>query len=104
MAWGRKVMEENIRTAVVIFFFVIRQSLLPLVLRFPQLEACCWIVRMKLFLRLQRWASPALTPTPSFYGKGDCYSGYVYGRIGPVTLVTYCAAEQEEKDVDIQRP
>ena len=58
VAWGRKVMEENIRTAVVIFFFVLTTVFTATVLLISEPEARCWIVRMKLFLRLQRWASP----------------------------------------------
>lgn len=58
VAWGRKVMEENIRTAVVIFFFVLTTVFTATVLLISVTGSRCWIVRMKLFLRLQRWASP----------------------------------------------
>ncbi len=59
VAWGRKVMEENIRTAVVIFFFALttvfhRHRAADLRNRKPAAGLYC----MRSFPRLQRWASP----------------------------------------------
>ena len=59
VVWGRKVMEENIRTAVVIFFFVLTTVIYcHSAADFRNRKPAAGLYCMKLFLRLQRWASP----------------------------------------------
>ena len=59
---------------------------------------------MKLFLRLQRWASPVPDADASFMGKVIVILVMFMGRIGPVTLAVALRRRTGRKDVDIQRP
>lgn len=105
VAWGRKVMEENIRTAVVIFFFVLTTVFTATVLLIsvtgsPLLDCTYEIISAVATVGLTR----SLTPTLPFMGKVIVILVMFMGRIGPVTLAVALRRRTGRKDVDIQRP
>ena len=105
VVWGRKVMEENIRTAVVIFFFALTMAFTATVLLIsvtgsPLLDCLYEIVSAVATVGLTR----SLTPTLPAAGKIIVILVMFMGRLGPVTLAIALRRRSGRKDVDIQRP
>ena len=105
VVWGRKVMEENIRTAVVIFFFALTMAFTATVLLIsvtgsPLLDCLYEIVSAVATVGLTR----SFTPTLPAAGKIIVILVMFMGRLGPVTLAIALRRRSGRKDVDIQRP
>ena len=88
VVWGRKVMEENIRTAVVIFFFALTMAFTATVLLIsvtgsPLLDCLYEIVS-------------AVATDPSGGGKNHRNSGHVHGTSW-TGYAGYCTAAEKRK-------
>lgn len=105
VAYKRKVMEENIRSAVVIFSFalsvvVIATIALTAVTQAPLLDCLYEIVSAVATVGLTR----SLTPGLSVAGKWIVILVMFMGRIGPVTLAVALKRRTRNKGVDIKWP
>ena len=96
VVWGRKVMEENIRTAVVIFFFALTMAFTATVLLIsvtgsPLLDCC-----MRSFPLWQPWTDAVAYADTSGGGKNHRNSGHVHGTSW-TGYAGYCTAAEKRK-------
>lgn len=105
VAWKRKVMEENIRPAVVIFFFALTVAItatvaLTAVTGAPLLDCLYEIVSAVATVGLTR----SLTPGLNAAGKCIVILVMFMGRIGPVTLAVALRRKARDKKAEIEWP
>lgn len=105
VVWGRKVVEENIRSAVVIFFFALTTALtatilLVVVSGHPLLDCAYEVVSAVATVGLTR----SLTSQLPAAGKIIVILIMYMGRIGPITLAVALGRRTRHVDADIQRP
>ena len=105
VVWGRKVVEENIRSAVVIFFFALTTALTATILLVavsghPLLDCAYEIVSAVATVGLTR----SLTSQLPAAGKIIVILIMYMGRIGPITLAVALGRRTRHVDADIQRP
>lgn len=105
VVWGRKVVEENIRSAVVIFFFALTTALTATILLVavsghPLLDCAYEVVSAVATVGLTR----SLTSQLPAAGKIIVILVMYMGRIGPITLAVALGRRTRHVDADIQRP
>ena len=105
VVWGRKVVEENIRSAVVIFFFALTTALTATILLVavsghPLLDCAYEVVSAVATVGLTR----SLTSQLPAAGKIIVILIMYMGRIGPITLAVALGRRTRHVDADIQRP
>ena len=105
VVWGRKVVEENIRSAVVIFFFALTTALTATILLvavsgYPLLDCAYEVVSAVATVGLTR----SLTSQLPAAGKIIVILVMYMGRIGPITLAVALGRRTRHVDADIQRP
>ncbi|MGN0315225.1 MAG: TrkH family potassium uptake protein [Fusicatenibacter sp.] len=104
-ACGRKVAEENLRSAVVIFFYgmgivIIATTALIAVTGSPLLDCLYEIVSAVATVGLTRSLTPGLPPE----GKCIVIAVMFMGRIGPITLAVALTRKNRNKKARIERP
>lgn len=104
-AYGRRVAEENLRSAVVIFFYgmgivIIATTALIAVTGSPLLDCLYEIVSAVATVGLTR----SLTPTLPSAGKWIVIVVMFMGRIGPITLAVALTRKNRSKKARIERP
>lgn len=105
VVWGRKVVEENIRSAVVIFFFALTTALTATILLVavsghPLLDCAYEVVSAVATVGLTR----SLTSQLPAAGKIIVILVMYMGRIGPITLAVALGRRTRHVAADIQRP
>ena len=105
VAWKRRVAEDNIRTAVVIFFYALlivicATTALTAVTGKPLLDCLYEIISAVATVGLTR----SLTPTLPSLGKGIVILVMFMGRIGPITLAVALGRRNHGKKAEIGYP